>query len=155
MLTRLEQAQQQWGGSHTAIDNWLAERQAVLVGYCQLASLPPYDQADRALPTKTELQSFCQLLMDYISAGHFEVFDQLVAQCKKNGPDSVALAARIYPEISKSTDVALNFNDKYAEVAEDDTLEGFDINLSALGQLLEERFEMEDILIEELFTKHR
>lgn len=154
MLTRLEQAQQQWGGSLNAIDNWLNERQEVLVCYYQLAGLTPSEHTDRALPQHSEIQSFCQLLMDYLSAGHFEVFDQIVAQCKKNGPESLALANKIYPEISKTTDIALAFNDKFAEITEQSLLDGFDQNLSALGQFLEERFELEDQLIEALYKKH-
>ncbi|WP_371187084.1 sigma D regulator [Thalassotalea maritima] len=153
MLTQLERAQQQWGGSHSAIDNWLAERQAVLVAYCQLAGLPPYEQTDKVLPNQTDVQAFCQLLMDYLSAGHFEVYDQLVARCKENGPQSLALAQRIYPQIAKSTDIALAFNDKYAEVASADDLEDIDGQLSELGQMLEERFELEDTLIEELYNR--
>ena len=154
MLSRLEQAQQQWGGSLSAIDNWLTERQDVLVGYCQLAGLPPFDQTDKALPNRNEIQSFCQLLMDYMSAGHFEVFDQVVAQCKKNGPNSLALAQRIYPNIAKTTDFGLTFNDKYADISSDEILDGFDQSLSALGQFLEDRFELEDQLIEALYTNH-
>ncbi|OUS26560.1 anti-RNA polymerase sigma 70 factor [Thalassotalea sp. 42_200_T64] len=154
MLNRLEQAQQQWGGSLNAIDNWLTERQDVLVGYCQLAGLPPFEQTDMALPKSADIQSFCQLLMDYMSAGHFEVFDQVVAQCKKNGPLSLALAQKLYPQIAKTTDIALTFNDKYAEMSSDAMLDDFDQSLSALGQFLEERFELEDQLIEALYTKH-
>lgn len=44
MYTRLESAQQKWGGSLTAIDNWLDERQRLIVRYCELASLPPFDK---------------------------------------------------------------------------------------------------------------
>ncbi|QDP02535.1 sigma D regulator [Thalassotalea sp. PS06] len=151
MLTRLEQAQQQWGGSLNAIDNWLTERQDVLVNYCRLAGLPPFDKTDRALPKSSDIQAFCQVLMDYISAGHFEVFDQIVSKCKENGPDSLALAQRIYPQISRSTDIALTFNDRYADLGDGSELEGFDDSLSALGQFLEERFDLEDQLIEALY----
>ncbi|WP_394175718.1 sigma D regulator [Thalassotalea litorea] len=151
MLTRLEQAQQQWGGSSNAIDNWLTERQDVLVNYCRLAGLPPFDKADRALPKSSDIQAFCQVLVDYISAGHFEVFDQIVRKCKENGPHSLALAQRVYPQIARSTDIALTFNDKYADLGEDSELEGFDASLSALGQFLEERFDLEDQLIEALY----
>ncbi len=154
MLTRIEQQQQQWGGSHNAIDKWLAERQEVLVEYCRLAGLPPFEKTDRALPQKKDIQSFCQLLMDYISAGHFEVFDQIVMQCKENGPNSLALAKTIYPQIVISTDVALTFNDKYAEDSQVALHDNFDDNLSALGQFLEQRFELEDQLIETLYSKH-
>ena len=31
MLTRVEKAQQKWGGSHTVIDKWLNERQELIV----------------------------------------------------------------------------------------------------------------------------
>jgi regulator of sigma D len=153
MLTRLEKAQQRWGGSHSIIDNWLNERQQILVNYCQLAGLPPFDNDDRALPTSLEIKQFCQILMDYLSAGHFEIYDQVVAECKDHGPESMALAKRLYPEISKSTDIALNFNDKYAE-AEASSIADFDQDLSNLGQQLEERFELEDQLIETLYSKH-
>ena len=154
MLTRLEKAQQRWGGAHSVIDNWLNERQQILVLYCQLAGLPPYDRADRALPGILEVKQFCQLLMDYLSAGHFEIYDQVVAECNEHGPESAALAKCLYPEISKSTDVALNFNDKFAELESINQDTEFDDQLSQLGQILEERFELEDQLIETLYSKH-
>ncbi|MDN3652821.1 sigma D regulator [Thalassotalea ponticola] len=154
MLTRLEQAQQQWGGSHSAIDNWLGERQQVLINYCQLAGIPPYEKDKHSLPSQNEIQSFCQLLMDYLSAGHFEVYDQIVSQCEERGPESLALARKLYPQISASTDAALNFNDKYADIEAVDAVEGFDAELSSLGQMLEQRFELEDRLIETLYVKH-
>lgn len=155
MLNRLERSQQQWGGHHNAIDNWLNERQEVLVAYCKLASLPPFEKSERALPQGSDIKAFCQILMDYISAGHFEVYDQIVSQCKENGEKSLALAHNIYPQIIKSTDVALTFNDKYAEKNDMYLIEDFDASLSALGQFLEERFELEDQLIETLYIKHR
>jgi regulator of sigma D len=154
MLTRLEKAQQRWGGSHNVIDNWLNERQQILVNYCQLAGLPPYENDERALPDTQEVKQFCQLLMDYLSAGHFEIYDQVVAQCKDHGENSLALAKQLYPEISKSTDIALNFNDKYAEIEMQSLTDDFDNDLSHLGQHMEKRFELEDMLIETLFSKH-
>jgi regulator of sigma D len=48
MLTRLEKAQQKWGGSHTVIDKWLSERQELLVLYCRIAGFSPYDKKDHA-----------------------------------------------------------------------------------------------------------
>lgn len=155
MYTRLQSAQQQWGGSLTAIDNWLEERQQLIVSYCKLAALPPFDkhQQDRQLPDQEDIEQFCQLLMDYLSAGHFEVYDQIVSQCHVNGHDSRSLAESLYPKISVSTDLALEFNDLYAENI-DTSYEHFDRDLSKLGQALEDRFEYEDELIQTLHTKH-
>ena len=70
MLTRVEKAQQKWGGSHTVIDKWLNERQDLIVLYCKIAGFTPYEKQDQALPEPKLIESFCQLLMDYLSAGH-------------------------------------------------------------------------------------
>jgi regulator of sigma D len=153
MYTRLQTARQQWGGSSTAIDNWLEERQQLIVSYCKLAALPPFDkQQDNQLPSHEAILEFCQLLMDYLSAGHFEVYDQIVSQCQENGSNSKSLAEALYPKISASTDLALEFNDKYAEAGS--TFSNFDTDLSNLGQALEERFGLEDELIQTLHNKH-
>jgi len=156
MYTRLQSARQQWGGSSTAIDNWLEERQQLIVSYCKLAALPPFDkqQQDKKLPAQKDILSFCQLLVDYLSAGHFEVYDQIVSQCEINGNDSKSLAEALYPKISASTDIALEFNDNYAEPSADNTFETFDHDLSVLGQALEDRFGLEDELIQTLYVKH-
>ena len=50
MLTRVEKAQQKWGGSHTVIDKWLNERQELIVLYCKIAGFTPYEKQDQALP---------------------------------------------------------------------------------------------------------
>lgn len=155
MYTRLQSARQQWGGSSTAIDNWLEERQQLIVTYCKLAALPPFDKQnqDNQLPAHEDILGFCQLLVDYLSAGHFEVYDQIVSQCEINGEYSKSLADALYPKISASTDIALEFNDKYADTA-DIGFNRFDQDLSTLGQALEDRFGLEDELIQTLHTKH-
>jgi regulator of sigma D len=154
MLTRVEKAQQKWGGSHTIIDTWLNERQALIVLYCKIAGFSPSDKKDHSLPKPEQILSFCQLLMDYLSAGHFEVYDDIAKACESKGPESQSLANAIYPRISSTTDIALDFNDKYAEVEKDDLLKNFDNDLSILGEALELRFELEDELIDNLYANH-
>ncbi len=154
MLTQLEKAQQEWGGSHTVIDSWLEERQELLVLYCKLIGLSPYERNDHALPEQIEIQRFCQILVDYLSAGHFEIYDDIAKACEIKGKQSVALAQSLYPKISESTDIALAFNDKYAEVKKGSLLPDFDEELSKLGETLELRFEYEDELIDNLYSNH-
>ena len=153
MLTQIENAKQKWGGAHEAIDNWLHERQQLLVQYCELAGLPPFERESGALPHKRDIRSFCELLVDYVSAGHFEVYDKIVAGCDEP-KTSKEITEDLYPKISATTDSALDFNDTYAEVAVDQDLASFDVNLSELGQKLEERFALEDRLIHSLHTEH-
>ncbi|MDX5408269.1 MAG: sigma D regulator [Chromatiaceae bacterium] len=154
MYTRVQTAQKKWGGSLTAIDNWLEERQQLIVSYCKLAALPPFDTKRTTLPPQAAVQEFCQVLVDYISAGHFEVYERIVSECAVNGTDSRKLADSLYPKIAVSTDLALNFNDQYAEHLSTRHSAAFDRELSTLGQALEERFEYEDQLINTLYEKH-
>jgi len=153
MLNKVEQASARWGGAHDAIDTWLLERKELLVRYCQLAGLPPFERVANALPDKDDIHKFCQLLMDYISAGHFEIYDKIVNECQES-IECKQLAEDIYPRLTSNTDEALNFNDNYAAISDEQGLEQFDQHLSQLGQKMEERFALEDRLIQQLHTKH-
>lgn len=154
MLTKLEQAKEEWGGKLSVIDNWLEERQALVVLYCELAGLPPYQQVVRSLPAQEKITNFCQILLDYASTGHFEVYEQIISQCKLDGENNLKIAQELYSRITTTTDNALNFNDKYAEAASDQALLDFDRDLSELGQIMESRFEREDQLLEVVHLHH-
>ena len=156
MLTKLEQAQQAWGGTHNAIDHWLEERQELIVEYCKLEGLPPFEKT-AALPSKDELQAFCQILIDYLSTGHFEVYDQIVSQCAEYSTQSLTLAQEIQPKIVLTTEALVKFNDKYADGNQDDDelIKSLDNDMSKVGELLEQRFELEDQLLYTLATYHR
>ncbi|MGF1804454.1 Rsd/AlgQ family anti-sigma factor, partial [Aliivibrio sifiae] len=75
MLTKLNQFQEQWGGNNDVIDHWLSTRQDLLVEYCKLAGLPPFDTSTFSLPPFFAIQSFTQHLIDYISEGHFKIYN--------------------------------------------------------------------------------
>lgn len=149
MLSRLEQAKEQWGGHHSSIDNWLAERQDLLIQYCELAGLAPFEKS--TLPTAEQIQSFFQLMVDYLSAGHFEVYKDLVSECEQRGPHCTELAEKIYPHLYKSTAELMIYNDKYDVELSDDLLETFDQELSALGEALGQHIDLEDQLIHSIY----
>ncbi|WP_286234444.1 sigma D regulator [Thalassotalea sediminis] len=151
MLTKLEQSKSRWGGQNQVVDDWLQERQAVLVAYCDLIGLYPIESSDKSLPNARHIQRFCQRLMDYISASHFEIFHDVIEQCQEKGPEDKRNAEKIFPLLNHSTDLALTFNDKFAEVNTTDLPENFDIQLASLGRALEERFNHEDQLLAMLY----
>ncbi|NKF51275.1 sigma D regulator [Shewanella sp. WXL01] len=154
MLTKLEKAEQRWGGSNKLIDQWLNHRRKLLIQYFMLAGLAPYSRDDKTLPTVDEVKQFCAQLVDYVSEGHFEVYNNVVSACEKHGAESHNTAQLLLPQISKSTDTALDFNDKYSEIADEKTLYQLDGDLSSLAQSMESRFELEDQLLEILHSRH-
>lgn len=148
MLNKLKRTQEQWGGSSEVIDHWLDTRQILLVEYCKLAALQPNKKAVNELPTPEELQTFCQHLVDYISEGHFKIYEMVMDRWKSTGFSPTDEINQTYGKIVLTTDPLLNFTDKYAEVDPEETLESFDSDLSLMGEILETRFAVEDQLIQ-------
>lgn len=130
------------------IDRWLQDRHALITAFHELhTGVEPV--------TRPALQRFCELLLDYVSAGHFEIYEQLMNEGEAFGNQrGLELARQIYPRIEASTGVAVAFNDRCDK---GDCLENPDLpdELKRLGQLLHERFELEDCLIEVLHNAHQ
>jgi regulator of sigma D len=145
MLESCQNAQERWGGVHKLIDRWLLERNELIKAYDVLGAEP-----NALSETTKQLQEFCGTLVDYVSAGHFEVYEQLTGEAKAfNDQRGLELADTIYPRIDVITEKLLAFNDLCDEgkcVAE---------KFKELGGLLHERFELEDCLIEVLHNAHK
>lgn len=150
MLKKFKRTQEQWGGSSDVIDHWLDKRQRLIVEYCKLAALQPCSTkaAVTELPSPDELQFFCEELVDYISEGHFKIYDMVMNKWQATGFQATDEINQTYAEIVETTDPLLNFNDRYADVTEDDDMETLDDDLSVVGELLVSRFETEDRLIQ-------
>ena len=150
MLQNFEAAKERWGGVHTLIDQWLHERQEVLVLFCKLAAQDSFDETNGT--QSSQLRRLCELLVDYSSAGHFEVYNQLIKEGETfNDNAGLTEAAGLMHRIDPTTDAILDFNDKYQET---DDLSSLATDLSQLGMTLETRFAVEDRLIQILHTAH-
>ncbi|WP_323813739.1 sigma D regulator [Cellvibrio sp. NN19] len=150
MLENCKTAKERWGGVSEIIDRWLEERQEMLVQYCALSGL---DQNLSELQRGDKLRSFCQILVDYVSAGHFEVYDQLIKEGREfDDADALQEAGKLYDTIDATTERLLDFNDKYLET---DDISSLSEDLSQLGEALEVRFSAEDRLISVLHTSHK
>lgn len=151
MLDNCNSAKERWGGVSTLIDKWLKERQALIVQLCDLSVNPGSSQENKV----ERFQSFSQILVDYVSVGHFEVYEQLLSEAAEFNDGGTELANKIIPKIQASTEIALNFNDRFDNIHKvDDGIEGLILELETLGKTLEERFELEDVLIESLHKVH-
>ncbi|MGC9423409.1 MULTISPECIES: sigma D regulator [Vibrio] len=150
MLKKLKKTQEQWGGSSDVIDHWLDKRQQLLVEYCQLAVTAPLpdNQAFSELPSLQAIQYFSQELVDYISEGHFKIYDMVMNKWQATGFKATDEINQTYAQITQTNDPLLNFADRYATLSGEDDLESFDDDLSKVGEVLESRFELEDYLIQ-------
>ncbi|RTE64442.1 sigma D regulator [Amphritea opalescens] len=151
MLEKCRNAQERWGGVSDIIDNWLDGRQKLISFFVSL----PQQNVQDALNDK--IQEFCQLMMDYISSGHFEVYEQLLKQGSEFNDGSLEKAQALFPNIQNSTDAALDFNDLYSNFEGITLQQMYELTcqLSSLGETLEERFALEDKMIEILHIAHR
>jgi len=150
MLENCKNALERWGGVSEIIDKWLEERQQLLVDYCALSdNVEDLDNATCGIAVK----NICQILVDYVSAGHFEVYNQLINEAKELEDESgLRSAAELFKTIDSTTGEILDFNDKYEEI---DDLDGIETDLSKLGETLAVRFESEDRMIEVLHLSHQ
>lgn len=152
MLEGCKNAQERWGGVHKLIDSWLNARQELIVRFCTLSSSQPLSAE---FPLGQHIQEFCQSLIDYCSTGHFEIYEQLMREAAEFDDGGLELAQQLVPKLDLLTAQCVDFNDTYGEHCTFDELTSLPRNLSALGEALEERFELEDQLIERLHTAHR
>lgn len=144
MLEQCRSARERWGGVNEIIDRWLKARQDLLILLLELGR--ESDTRERIL------ESFCQILMDYTSAGYFEVYDQLIKEGQAFHDDAgLEVAQQLFKIIDGTTEVVLDFNDKYEATDDLGTLE---LDLSRLAEMMAVRFEAEDRMIAVLHLAH-
>jgi len=138
-----------WSGLTVTINTWLFERQELITLYCSLsATISQNNFSNR-------LTKFCEILVDYISVGHFEVFAELEAEARTFDSRGLQLVQALYPYIAQSTEAAIRFNDLCAQLADSEANSSqLRPMLSELGETLTNRFELEDQLIEYLHTSN-
>jgi regulator of sigma D len=124
------------------VEKLLLERQEMWTQFCQLAGLEPFTPSDL---DERKLTSFCQVLMDYMAFGHFEILAR-IARGEEKRTSVMAVAEEVYDKIVEATEYAVAFNDKY-DSSHQHELEQLGKDLSVLGEELAVRIEMEDRLV--------
>lgn len=148
MLNRLESLTQRVGGSNELVDQWLQARKQLLVAYCTLVGIKPNKEKHTPLNEKA-LDNFCQNLVDYLSAGHFNIYARIIKQVEGSNSPKMALATQFYPKLQDNTETIMAFYDRYTEVDIDqDVCTEFHQALSDIGEALAARFSLEDQLIQ-------
>ena len=129
------------------INSLLNERQQVLVIMCELAELESSD-----LPPESvieNLRRFNQQLVDYTALGHFEIYERIIDGKERRG-NIKKVADRVYPSISETTQLFVDFNDKYEGADNGESIVNLYEDLSGIGEAMADRIESEDMLLREI-----
>ncbi|MBX8460996.1 sigma D regulator [Enterobacter sp. RIT637] len=145
MLNQLESLTERVRGSNKLVDRWLHVRKHLLVAYYNLVGIKPGKESFMRLNEKA-LDDFCQRLVDYLSDGHFNIYERIIREMEGTTP--YLAASKLYPLLEANTQQIMDYYDSTLENAIDhDNYLEFQQALSDLGEALEERFTLEDKLI--------
>ena len=145
MLNQLESLTDRVRGSNKLVDRWLHVRKHLLVAYYNLVGIKPGKESFMRLNEKA-LDDFCQSLVDYLSDGHFNIYERIIREMEGTTP--YLAASKLYPLLEANTQQIMDYYDSTLENAIDhDNYLEFQQALSDLGEALEERFTLEDRLI--------
>lgn len=141
LVWQLGKNRSRWKTTDQVVMQWLQERQSLLIVFNELC----HTHKDADIHTQSYLmQSFCQRLMDYVSMGHFKIFEKLADAQANCSPTRGELDKNLVSRILNSTLYVLEFNDNYEKSPQTNRLTE---DLSELGQELAHRMDWEDQLI--------
>ncbi|WP_342322693.1 sigma D regulator [Kosakonia sp. BYX6] len=145
MLNQLESLTERVGGSNKLVDHWLDVRKQLLVSYYNLVGIKPGKGSFVQLNEKA-LDDFCHNLVEYLSAGHFNIYERIISEME--GASPLLAATQLYPQLEANTLEIMKYYDSSLENAiDDDNCLEFQQALSGIGEALAARFTLEDKLI--------
>ncbi len=78
------------------------------MAYYNLVGIKPGKESYMRLNEKA-LDDFCQSLVDYLSAGHFSIYERILHKLEGNG--QLARAAKIWPQLEANTEQIMDYYD--------------------------------------------
>lgn len=135
----------------------VGERQEVLVKFCQLAGITASDDELEGdfddvgfQPGSADLGAFCEVLMDYLGSGHFEIYQRIIdGHERRHGV--LRAAQQFYPTIAETTQFLVEFNDKYDHFdGTPDECKALRSDLNRVGKALSLRSDFEDKMLNAL-----
>ena len=148
-MTTSEATVERRSQSHRAIQKLVDHRTQMLSLYGELAAHRPYTGSENSEYISNLVQRFCQALIDYTADAHFRLY-RFVDNNKERRATVSNIAEKVYPQIEESTQMILDFNDKYDTDDSDKDLSRLEADLSVLGEKLADRIEQEDMLVDVL-----
>lgn len=135
------------GALHTLIET----RTETLSLLNQLAGMRPFAAAQDA---QLVLKEFCETVVDYTASAHFQLY-RFFEEGKERRKAVLEVAEKVYPRIAETTEKILDFNDTYDCDDHCNNLGRLADDLSQLGEVLADRIQLEDQVIQALQQKSR
>jgi len=151
--TKLESPNERRARTRKEIVNLIEDRNSVLSQYYNLAKHSDDTNLNKS-DTLDLLEEFCQKLVDYIAAGHFEIYRR-IEEGNERRDEITNLAAKIMPRINGTTQIAIAFNDIYdtTQKISGDAITQLPKYLAKLGEELATRIDLEDQFINTLLSE--
>lgn len=154
MLNRSRRTKEGWLLVDDMVKRWMQQRVDLTQDFEGIVTPNQSEEPSNSLSIR--INRFCQTLVDYVSAGHFEVYNELITEAKEFNDGSLGRGIDLCKAIAQSTDLALEFNDKFELQRHDaELLAKLPKYLVELGSVLNLRFELEDRLISAVHNCHR
>ena len=154
MVKRSKRTKEGWSLVDDMVRRWMQQRIQLTQDFENIITPQALEEPVKELSPR--ISNFCQTLVDYVSAGHFEVYNELIIEAREFNDGSLTKGIDLCKEIEQSTDQALAFNDKYETDAHtENMLQELPRELVELGSVLNSRFDLEDKLIAAAHDCHR
>ena len=146
-----DEFQERRGKSTELIEHMLTERNQLLALMLQVNEA---NAGENEQDLMERLAEFRQVLVDYIAAGHFGLYERIVQGNERRKAVSDR-AVDLYPKIETITEIALAFDERYDPEDETPNYTHLTEDLSRLGEELTTRIELEDELIQLMLPKRK
>ena len=135
------------GDLHTLIKT----RTETLSLLSQLAGMRPFKPEH---DVQMVLKEFCETLVDYTASAHFQLY-RFIEEGRERRRAVLEVADKVYPRIAETTEKILDFNDSYDCDEHCENLSRLADDLSQLGEVLADRIQMEDQVVQALQRQSR
>ena len=98
------------------------------------------------------MSRFSQVLVDYVAAGHFGLYER-IAEGRERRRRVVEVAKEVYPQIVETTNAAVDFNDTYERSDKSGLTGELAAQLPKLGECIALRIELEDRILGEMLAQ--
>ncbi|MEE3653019.1 MULTISPECIES: sigma D regulator [unclassified Brenneria] len=151
MLNQLQSLTELVGGNNALIDQWLQARKQLLIAYYRLVGIKP-NKETHSLLDEDALDDFCQKLVDYLSIGHFHVYERMLREAGELSEQKQAFFSQFEQALTHNTQrIMASYDSHLAAAIDHDNCIKFQQALSSVGETLAERFSLEDKVIRLIF----